>query len=500
MGEEILKIKDVCKSFPGVNALINVCFNLKQGEIHGLVGENGAGKSTLIKILSGVYPKDSGKIFLNKKLIEIKDPYHAQLLGISTIHQELMLIPTLTVSENIFLGRLSYKNNLFIDWNSVKNKTEKVFEMLNININPNAVVSDLSPAQQQLVAIAKALSMKSKIFIMDEPTSALSEDETQKLFRIMLQLKANGVGIIFITHRVQEVFKMADRITVLRDGKNRGTMDKKDTSPSKVVELMVGREISDYFSKKETKIGELILKVSGLNKKGVLRDVSFELHKGEILGFAGLVGSGRTELAQTIFGSSHKDSGEVLIYGNPINPKNPQQMISVGVGLVPEERKTQGLVLGMSVYENISLANLKSIQKFGIIIKSREKKSANYYSKSLDIKSRGIGQKVESLSGGNQQKVVLAKWLAAKSKILILDEPTRGIDVGAKAEIHSLIVELAKQGVGIMLISSELPEVLAMSDRVLVMREGRLVANLLRKDVSEEIVMNLAVGVEEPKV
>ncbi|MFN3698593.1 MAG: sugar ABC transporter ATP-binding protein [Dictyoglomus sp.] len=492
-------MEGISKAFPGVQALDRVDFEAYAGEVMALVGENGAGKSTLMNILSGAYQKDAGRIYLEGKRVEIQDPYHAQLLGISTIYQELNVTFNQTVAQNIFLGReLKRKGILgslgFVDRKEMERRAGEILKMLGANIAPNEFVKNLSVAQKQLVEIAKALSFKAKIIIMDEPTSALGPEEVEKLFEVIKQLKDQGIAIIFISHRLEEVFKIADRITILRDGKLVGYMKKEEATIDKVIYLMVNRPLGDMFKKEEVKKGEPVLEVRNLSSN-VVKNVSFSLYKGEILGIAGLVGSGRTELVRLIFGADPKKSGEIYIEGKKIEIKSPEDAVKVGIGLVPEDRQNQGLILKMPVRENIGTTIIRKILSFlSFIDKVKLSQIAEDFVKKLNIRAPSILEKVMYLSGGNQQKVVLAKWLASDAKILILDEPTRGIDVGAKAEIHAIMSQLVKQGISIIMISSEMPEVLAMSDRILVMSEGRIVAELQRGEATQEKIMAYASG------
>lgn len=497
--EPLLRMEGISKAFPGVQALDRVDFEAYSGEVMALVGENGAGKSTLMKILSGAYQKDSGRIYLEGKRVEIQNPYHAQLLGISTIYQELNVTPNQTVVQNIFLGREIKRRSFlgflgFVDKKEMEKRAQELLEKLGANIHPAELVKNLSVAQRQLVEIAKALSFRAKIIIMDEPTSALGPEEVEKLFEVVRQLKEQGIAVIFISHRLEEVFKIADRITVLRDGKLVGYMTKEEATPDKVIYLMVNRPLGDMFRKEEIPKGEPILEVKNL-RSNIVKDVSFTLYRGEILGIAGLVGSGRTELVRLIFGADPKISGDIYIEGKKVEIKSPEDAVKMGIGLVPEDRQNQGLILKMSVRENIGIPIIRSLIKaLGFVDKIKLSKIAEEFVRRLNIKTPSILEKVLYLSGGNQQKVVLAKWLASEPKILILDEPTRGIDVGAKAEIHAIMNQLAKQGISIIMISSEMPEVLAMSDRILVMSEGKIVAEVSRNEATQEKIMAYASG------
>ncbi|WP_026487279.1 sugar ABC transporter ATP-binding protein [Caldanaerobius polysaccharolyticus] len=494
----ILRMENINKSFPGVNALKNVCFELRKGEIHALLGENGAGKSTLMKILAGVYPKDSGRIILYDKEVEITNPKMAQDLGISIIFQEFNLLPHLTVAENIFIGREPKSNVLsgFIDDNKMNKDAQKILDTLNLNIKPTELVRNLSVAEQQMVEIAKALSMDAKILIMDEPTAALTESEIEKLFEIMKQLKQQGVAIVYISHRMEEINVICDRVTVMRDGEYIKTLNLKDTNIDELITLMVGRSLKEKFPKHQCKRGKKILEVKNLTREKVLKNVSFELYEGEILGIAGLMGAGRTELARALFGADKFKEGEIILDGKSIKINNPCDAIKNGIGYISEDRKREGVLLSLPVDQNITLASLDNIcSKAWVIDYKKEKEVAQSFVKSLKIKTPSLSQKVKNLSGGNQQKVALAKWLNISNlRVLIFDEPTRGIDVGAKVEVYNLMNQLLDQGIGIIMISSELPEILGMSDRILVMHEGKITGELMREEATQEKIMQYATG------
>ncbi|MCX6168138.1 MAG: sugar ABC transporter ATP-binding protein [Ignavibacteriales bacterium] len=489
----ILELCNIRKSFPGVVALDNVDFKLHEGEVHVLLGENGAGKSTLVKIISGASQKESGEIFLYGSKIDIKSPKHARELGIGIIYQELNLIPSLTAAENIFLGRESTDMIGVIDQKSHISSSQKILNELGIDLDCNIPIKNFGIAQKQMIEVAKALSLKTKILIMDEPTSALSKTEIKQLFDAIRKLKEKGVSIIYISHRLEELFEIGDWITVLRDGKWIDTKRIDETSNAELISLMVNRELKELFPKHNSKIGNEILRVENLSIKGSLKKINFSLHCGEILGISGLVGSGRTELARALFGVDKIDSGEIYIKGKLVNIKSPSDAIDNGIGFLTEDRKSQGLVLILTVKENISLANLDSFSKLGVINFKKEKEEAEQYQKSLRIKTPGLNQKAINLSGGNQQKVILAKWLSSKSDILIFDEPTRGIDVGSKVDIYHLMNRLAEQGVAIIMISSELPEILGMSDRILVMHQNEIAGEIL-ENATQEKIMQYAVG------
>ncbi len=490
MGNEVLRVKDIEKSFPGVRALHDVNFSIKAGEVHALIGENGAGKSTLMKILSGVYTKDGGQVFIDGKEVEIHSPEHATQLGISIIYQELNLMPNLSIGENIFMGREKRKGLLF-DSKTTQKEASMYSKEVGLHIDVNTLVKDLSIAQRQMVEVAKALSVNSKVIIMDEPTSSLTERENEILMGIIRKLRDQGKGIVFISHKLSEIFEIADRITVLRDGECIDTVPAGECSEEKLIQMMVGREINDLFPKVSAQRGEKIMEVSHLTSGKAVQDVSFSLYRGEVLGFAGLVGAGRSETMAAIFGTERMDSGEITIDGKKIGNHQASDSIALGMGFVPEDRKLQGLILGMAVRENVTMASLESVSK-GNLIKSREEsKVTNYYVEKLSIKTPGIEQKTENLSGGNQQKVVIAKWLATHPKILILDEPTRGIDVGAKKEIYMLMNTLVQEGVSIIMVSSELPEVIGMSDRIVVMNEGKIKGIVSREEATQEGIMSI---------
>lgn len=499
--QPVLQMIKVSKRFPGVQALRDVSLEVRPGEIHGLLGENGAGKSTLMKILSGVYRKDSGQIILDGREVDVHNPHDAQLRGITIIYQELNLMPNLTVAENVFIGREPNRFS-FVNWRELHKRTSELMGRLGIALSPDSLVGNLSVAAQQMVEIARALSVESRIIIMDEPTSALTDNEVQHLFAIMRDLKAQGLGLIFISHRMDEIFEICDRITVLRDGELVGTRDVSDINADDVIQMMVGRPVSELFGQGNNKPGDVVLEVRNLSRVGnvddpnvrVLNDVSFSLRAGEIVGIAGLVGAGRTDLARCIFGADRKTSGEILLRGKPVHIQNPTDAIRNGVGLVPEDRKLQALFLAMSVEENIHMAAFGNVSTFGFISGSRSEAAAKSFVDKLSIRLADLDQLVLDLSGGNQQKVVIARWLALNPTVLILDEPTRGIDVGAKAEVHALIRKLAEQNVAVLMISSELPEVLGMSDRILVMHEGDMIGELSREQAKPERVMAMMAG------
>ena len=494
MTETLLRLSRINKHFPGVHALKDAQFDVRRGEVHALLGENGAGKSTLIKIVSGVYPPDTGEMTLDGQSVHFTNPREAQQAGIATIYQELGLYPELSVAENIFMGHAPTKNRGFfrtIDWQSMEAQAEALLAELNIHdLDVQAKVGRLNVGNRQRVEIAKALSLNARILIMDEPTAALSENDVEQLFSIVRRLRQRGLSIIYISHRLHEVFELADRVTVLRDGEYIGAQAVEDTTESKLISMMVGRVIDKLFPKQNAKIGEVALEVRHLNRPPLTRDISFKVRAGEIVGLAGLVGSGRSETAQVIFGVLPAESGAILLDGKPVDIQRPSQAVQYGIGYVPEDRGHQGLVKEMTLRENTSMAVLESISNKTFIHRAKERLLAQRSIEQLGIRATGPEQIASKLSGGNQQKVVVSKWLASSPRLLIMDEPTRGVDVGAKSEIHRLMSQLAaEEGLAILMISSELPEILGMSDRVLVMREGQLVAEFTREEATQELIV-----------
>ena len=495
MGEVILSMQKIDKRFSGVHALKSVDFELRAGEIHALMGENGAGKSTLMKALTGIYPKDSGEIHYLGKLYNPRDPKEALGRGIGIIHQELNMMEHLTVAQNIFIGRESTKGKgLFLDDKKVNQRAEVLFKRLNMDIDPKETLGNLTVGKQQMVEIAKAVSHNLKILILDEPTAALTETEINELFAIMRDLAAKGVGMIYISHRMDEIGQITDRVTVMRDGENAGVGNTKELSKEDIINMMVGRVIYEE-PKQQSNVpadAEVVLKVNSLNAGRLVKDVSFELKRGEILGFAGLMGAGRTETARALFGADPLDSGYIEINGKPVKISSPMDAVRHGIGYLSEDRKRYGLALGLSVTENSILAAYDDFEHGLFVHKKKVAKITSEYVDTLKIKTPSVEQLLKNLSGGNQQKVVIAKWLIKNSEILIFDEPTRGIDVGAKSEIYTLMNALVKEGKSIIMISSELSEVLRMSDRVLVMCEGRVTGELDIKDASQEEIMKYA--------
>jgi inositol transport system ATP-binding protein len=509
MSEPLLRMEHITKRFPGVLALDDVAFEVTPGEAHGLLGENGAGKSTLLKILSGAYQPDAGSIEFGGEPIALETPLAAQRRGIVTIYQEFNLIPTMTVAENMFLGREPGRGQ-FIAWKRMVEDTAEQLGHLGLSIDPLAPVSDLSVGEQQMVEIVRALSMQSRLIVMDEPTSALSEQEVDRLFRIVADLKARGLSVIFVTHRLNEVMRICDRVTVLRDGRRVGSGRVGELGVDDFVKLMVGRSQTQLFTRLgDTRAaGPVVLQVEGLTRSRdpvnphatVLADISLDVRAGEILGIAGLMGAGRTEVARSIFGADPRDSGTIAIDGRPVTIRSPVDAIRHGIGLVPEDRKQQALFLDLAVRNNLAISSLEQLSWGMWFVSDRaENALVERFRKALDIRMASAETKIADLSGGNQQKVVLARWLALQPKVLIVDEPTRGIDVAAKAEVHQQLDKMARAGIAIIAISSELPEILAISDRIVTMREGRITGSVLRDDATEESLMHLMAVAPTPQ-
>jgi len=491
--EFLLQVEGVRKEFPGVVALDDVSFRLKRGTVHALMGENGAGKSTLMKIIAGIYRPDSGSFHLRGKDIQLVSPLDALENGIAMIHQELNLMPFMTVAENIWIRREPKTMIGFVDHAELRRKTALLFDKLNINIDPEIEVRDLSVANRQMVEIAKAVSYESDVLIMDEPTSALTEKEVTHLFEIIRGLKAQGKGIVYITHKMNELFEIADEVSVFRDGRYIGTHPAADVTRDDIIRMMVGREITQMFPKEEVPIGDVRLSVRDLSLKGIFHDVSFDLRAGEILGVAGLVGSGRSNVAETIFGVTPATSGEIWINGQKAVIEQPGTAMKRGMAFLTEDRKETGCFLILDVLENMQIAILnQGFVKAGFVAEAEVTRKCDQMKDALRVKTPDMHERVENLSGGNQQKVLIGRWLLTHPKILILDEPTRGIDVGAKAEIHKLITRLAGEGVAVMMISSEMPEILGMSDRIMVMHEGRVTGFLDRTEATQVKIMELA--------
>ena len=492
----VLEARNISKRFPGVVALERVSLSVFPGEVLAVVGENGAGKSTLMKILSGALQPDEGEILLDGQVVRFTDPRHALARGIGIIYQELSVIDALSVGENVFLGRLPERPGLrgSVDWPRLWRDAARVLERVGVPIDPQRQVRELSVAQKQLVEIARALSQDVRVLILDEPTSSLSLQETERLFEILRGLRAQGVAIIYISHRLEEILTLADRVTVLRDGRVVGTLPIGEATREGLIRMMVGRDLSAYYRTVRSSPGAVRLEVRGLCRTGTLQDVNLTVRAGEIVGLAGLVGAGRTEFARCLFGVDPIDTGEIRVDGQVVTIRNPRDAVRHGIVLVPEDRKLQGLVLILSVRENITLPVLERLARLGFPSRRAEELVTQSFVERLRIRTPSLEQRVMNLSGGNQQKVVLARALATNPKVLILDEPTRGIDVGAKAEVRALIAELAEAGMGILLISSELPEVLTMSHRILVMSGGRIVAEFSREEATEERVLAAATG------
>ena len=493
MGDLILSMKGITKSFSGVAALKNAALDLKAGEVVALMGENGAGKSTLMKILTGIYSKDSGEIQYMGQEVCFKGPAESEEAGISIVHQELNMMNDLTVAQNLFIGR-EEMNGFLIDDKKMNEKARELFKILKIDINPAEKIGNLTVGKQQMVEIAKAISSKAKVIIFDEPTAALTDSEIEELFKVIRDLKKQGTGMVYISHRMDEINVISDRVIVMRDGEYVGTLITKECSKDDIIKLMVGRAI---FGEPKTasnvaKDAPVVLKCENLNRGKAVKDVSFELRKGEILGFSGLMGAGRTEVARLIFGADKKDSGKIFINGKEVTINTPQDAVAHGIGYLSEDRKRYGLIVDKSVEENTVISSLNDFVKGFFIDKAKSKEVSQKYVESLKTKTPGVSQLVKKLSGGNQQKVVIAKWLVRNSDILIFDEPTRGIDVGAKSEIYALMERLAEEGKSIIMISSELPEVLRMSDRVIVMCEGRITGILDIAEANQEVIMQSA--------
>lgn len=489
----LLEMRGISKRFDTTQALDDVSLSLHAGEIHALLGENGAGKSTLIKIMTGVHPPDRGEIFLDGKPIALNSPIQAQAHGIAAIYQEPMVFPDLNVAENIFITHRT--RSPFVNWGKLYRDAENILKQLDVKMDVRQPARGLTLAAQQTVEIAKALSLKVRVLIMDEPTASLSAHEVKQLFKIAKTLKQQGVAILFISHRLDEVFEIADRVTVFRDGKWISTKPRAEVTPDGAIRDMVGREITDLFSKTETTRGDVLLSVKNLGKENAFDGISFDVHRGEVLGFAGLVGARRTDVGLALFGVEPADVGEIIFNGKAVRVTSPQQATHLGIAYVSEDRRALGLVMPMSITANISLPMLREyLSSIGLINFGAEKKTALQFRERLSIRTQSVDVPVAKLSGGNQQKVMLSKWLNAKPQLLILDEPTRGIDVGAKAEVHHMINDLSAQGLGIILISSDMPEVLGMSDRILVMREGRQMGIFSREEATQEKILTAAMG------
>ena len=489
-----IKMTGINKSFGSNQVLKDAGFELTDGEVHALMGENGAGKSTLMKILTGVYTRDAGTVLVDGEEVVYRSPQEAEKAGIVFIYQEINALFDLTVEENMFMGKEITKKFGVCDKKAMREKAKEVMDKVGVSIPVDAIMSDLSVGQQQMIEICKALMVDAKVIIMDEPTAALTESETEGLFKVINSLRKKGVSIVYISHRMEEIFALCDRITILRDGQYIDTKPIKDLTMDDVVQMMIGREIGERFPKRDSKIGAEVLKVEGLTSGKLFHDVSFSVNAGEVLGVAGLMGAGRTEIMQAIFGNLKKDSGKIYIDGEEVIIKNPRQAIEAGIGFVTEDRKTEGLLLEKSIAENIEIANLGKVSKKGVLKKEKQDEIVNQGIEEFRVKCFGPWHECNNLSGGNQQKVVLAKWVYTDPKILILDEPTRGVDIGAKKEIYDVINKMAAKGVAVIMVSSELPEVLGMSDRIMVIREGEVRGILDGKDADQAKIMTLATG------
>jgi rhamnose transport system ATP-binding protein len=492
----LAELRGVTKSFGSVAAVQGVSFPLYPREVHALVGENGAGKSTIVKMLAGVHRPDSGDIIVDGSSVELHSPSDAAAAGIAVIYQEPTLFPDLSVAENIFLGRQPLKSGRRVDHRAVRSATKALFDRLGVHIDPDRPALGLSIADQQLVEIAKALSSEARVIVMDEPTAALSGNEVERLFAVARGLRDNGAALLFISHRFEEVTALCQRVTIMRDGRHVSTDPIENLTVDEMVRRMVGRDLAQLFPKQDVEPGEVTLEVRGLTRRAAFRDISFDVRAGEIVALAGLVGAGRSEVVRSIFGIDGREAGEVKVAGRVIPPGSPKAAMAAGIALVPEDRRQQGLVMDQSIERNTALVRRRSLTRFGLLVGGAERRFAEEWTKRLQTKYNRLADPVATLSGGNQQKVVLAKWLATKPRVLIVDEPTRGIDVGTKAEVHRLISSLAAEGVAVVMVSSELPEVLGMADRVLVMREGRLTAELSRAEATEESVMRAATQAE----
>ncbi|MGY5344970.1 sugar ABC transporter ATP-binding protein [Paenibacillus glucanolyticus] len=499
MAEYILELNGITKIFPGIKALDNVYFKLKPGEIHALMGENGAGKSSFIKVITGVYQPDEGEVLLNGEYVEFKTPNAAKDQGIAAIYQHVTCYPDLSVTENIFMGHEKVKRGTKrILWQEMHEEAQRLLSELGATFSAKTLMGALSIAEQQIVEIAKALSSNAKIIIMDEPTAALTNRESEELYRITEQLRDKGAAIIFISHRFEDMYRLASKVTVFRDSKYIGTWNVNEISNSDLIVAMVGREITQLFPKKEAALGEELLRVEGLSKTGYFADISFMLHRGEILGLTGLVGAGRTEVCQALFGIEPYDEGSVFFKGQPVRIRSPLDAMRKGIGYLPEDRQKQGLVLDWSIARNITLSSLEHVSKRGTIDTAAEADIAKRIAEKVGVKAKSIFDLASSLSGGNQQKVVFAKLLTSELDVIILDEPTKGVDVGAKSSIYEMISDLAAQGYGIIMVSSEMPEIIGMCDRVAVMREGRITAFLNRPSISQEAILQHAMADEAP--
>ncbi len=500
MQEAILELKDIAMYFPGIKALDGVRFACRTGEVHALIGENGAGKSTLVKVMTGVYRPTAGEIILDGKPVSFSSPLEARKAGIAVIHQETSMFGDLSVAENIFMGHAPRRSLIKglgpspIDWKTMREQSVTLLSRLGLKVDPRTLVKDLSTAERHLVEIAKALSMEARVLIMDEPTSALSIHETEELFALVKRLRDEGVAIVFISHKFEELFEIADYYTVLRDGRYIGEGSMADAKENELVKMMVGRSVDQLFPKVEASFGEVALRAEGLSQTGIFKDISFEVRKGEILGFFGLVGAGRSEVMRALIGVDPLDAGTVSVDGHSIRFSSPGAAMAKGIVYVPEDRQKQGAILAMSIAENITLPQIDALSDRGWLNPKKEAAVAKEYAQRLEVKAAGLDYDVQTLSGGNQQKVVLAKWLASDPHVLILDEPTKGIDVATKSAVHGIVSQLAAKGLAVVMISSELPEIIGMADRAVIMHEGTVSAVIDRKDFTEERIMRAAMG------
>ena len=493
--ENIVEMKNISKEFPGVKALSNVDLDIRKGEVHALVGENGAGKSTIIKILMGVYTKTSGEIFIEGKQVEFKAPSQAQKYGLGAVYQDVNLAKHLSVAENFFMGNLPRTKFGTVDYKKMHEETKAVLDSIQVYVNPKTIIRNLSVAQQEMVSIGKTFHQKAKLVIFDEPTALLTNDETKQLFKIIELLKENNVGILYISHRMEEIFEISDRVTVLKDGTKVDTVQTNETNEDELINMMVGRNVENMYDIEKPIPGDIILEVENLGRQGVFHNINFNIRKGEIFGMYGLIGSGRTEIVRSIFGADMKDSGSVIVKGKEANYKSPKDGIEAGIALLPENRKDEGLALILSVSTNTNMVSIDKISSNGIINNKKGYKIAEEYVNALRTKTPSIHQLVKNLSGGNQQKVVISKWLAKGSDIFIFDEPTVGVDVGAKREIYKIFEDLLKQGKSIIVISSYLPEIMGLADRILVMHEGKQMDILNKSEFSDEYILKLASGI-----
>jgi len=488
----MLQMKGVTKRFPGVLALDNVDFSVDLGEVHALVGENGAGKSTLMKILGGAYQADEGEILLQGESINIQNPSDGINAGINVVYQELVLAPHLSVAENIMMGRQPRKTKFSVDWNQTYSRAQEVLDQIGIELDVRKKIKNLSVVQQQIVEIARALQRQSRILVLDEPSAVLGKHDIELLYAVINRLKSRGISIIYISHRLEEIFLISDRVTVLKDGRVVDTKQTEDITEDVLVHMMIGHEITNVFQRKRRELGAVTLRVDSLSQHGKFENINFSVHEGEILGIAGLVGSGRTDVARVIAGAEKPSSGAIYIYGKKVNLRSSSEALSYGIGLLPEDRNTQGLFLQRPIFENVTISSLFQYTRLGAINLSRESKQVRALVDDIGVQATGINQSVENLSGGNRQKIVLARWLGARSKLLIFDEPTRGVDVGAKVEIYRLMNELASEGVAIIMISSEMLEIMGMSDNIIVLYRGAIAAQYSREEATREKLLQAA--------